>query len=190
MSKESDEWYTPDWIAYQVQSALGDEIFDPCFKEGTPMAKVCCNNPDSPKVDATKQDWWELKPKAWFLNPPYSNPMPFVESVIGYHEQTGAPGIVLVNSATSAKWYQLLLKHCTALCLPPLRIKFSRAPKDSDVADILSGKLVVDEYGLVTPGAPRYNNSIFYFGSDVEKFRNAFWPWSVLEEKKYIPRYT
>lgn len=34
MSKETDEWYTPEWLVKKIQAVLDPEgkgIFDPCY---------------------------------------------------------------------------------------------------------------------------------------------------------------
>ena len=51
-----------------------------------------------------------------FLNPPYSNPLPFVKQAIKW-SQAGYAVVGILNNDTSTKWYVELAKHA-AIIMP------------------------------------------------------------------------
>lgn len=85
-TKPTDQFATDKWIMN-----VFDEWFDPC-----PL------NPD-PVVDGLQIDW---KDKT-YVNPPYSNPLPWVRKAIEEHRK-GKRIVMLLKHDSSTKWYQML----------------------------------------------------------------------------------
>lgn len=81
-----DSWPTDRWLA-----KIFDGWFDPC-----PL------NPNY-IVDGLERDWRSKT----FVNPPYSNPMPWVKKAI-YESQLDKTIVMLLKHDSSTKWYQLL----------------------------------------------------------------------------------
>ena len=103
--------------------------------------------------DGLAQVRW-LHQRVW-LNPPYSNPAPWIEKLVREH-QAGpfcTEAIVLVNNATETTWFQLLLERFP-VCLPARRLAFWR----HDHANV---------------GA-RQGQAFFYLGPNVAKFQEVF----------------
>lgn len=100
----------------------------------------------------------------WF-NPPYSNGLiePMIDKFINSLSRI-EQAIVLVNSSTSAAWYQALCGHCAAMLIPNRRINFWTAEGcPSDLA-------ARARYQASPPGSNRYDQSLFYFGENHGRF--------------------
>jgi hypothetical protein len=81
-----DSYATDEWIM-----KLFDGWFDPCPLNPTWI------------IDGLELEW-ESKT---FVNPPYSNPLPWVKKGI-YESQRGNTIVFLLKHDSSTKWYQLL----------------------------------------------------------------------------------
>jgi phage N-6-adenine-methyltransferase len=145
-----DEWYTPSQYIELVRDVFGGGIdLDPASCEEaqqTVQAKRYYTKDD----DGLKQPWSGRV----FLNPPYSNPAPFVDRLIQHHECGDVPeAILLENTDSSARWFHKSLKACSAICFPSSRLKFRHRLEEC---------------------SPRYSSVFFYFGDEVERFRRRF----------------
>jgi hypothetical protein len=106
---------------------------------------------------------WRAK-TVWF-NPPYSNGLiePMIDKFINSLSRI-EQAIVLVNSSTSAAWYQALCGHCDAMLMPNRRINFwTTEGCPSDLA-------ARARYQASPPGSNRYDQSLFYFGENHSRF--------------------
>ena len=99
----TDSHSTPKWIMDMFK-----DWFDPC-----PL------NPN-PEVDGLKIEWG----KRTYCNPPYSNPMPWVEKAIE-ESQKGKKIVMLLNVDTSTKWYAKLNEANAHFIWFAERLKFS-----------------------------------------------------------------
>jgi len=94
----SDRWITPKWIRKMFQT-----YHDPC--------------PIDYKIDAFSYDWCEDYGQV-YVNPPYSNPKPWVEKAIKeisiYPDSTI---VMLLKHDSSTQWYRLL-HEAGAMFLP------------------------------------------------------------------------
>ena len=89
--KETDNWKTPKWLMQ-----VFNNFFDPC-----PMD---FNQPPHYPKDCLHQDW----PQNCYVNPPYSNPLPFVLKAIEQHKKSGGVIILLLKLDTTTKWFKAL----------------------------------------------------------------------------------
>ena len=149
---ESDEWYTPTEYIEAARLVMGAIELDPATSE---MAQtvVRAHSYLTRFDDGLTQTRW-IHQRIW-LNPPYSNPAPWVEKLVREH-QAGpfcTEAIVLVNNATETSWFQMLLERFP-VCLPARRIAFWR----HDHANV---------------GA-RQGQAFFYLGPNVERFQEIF----------------
>ena len=87
-SKESDSYATDNWI-----KDLFSEWFDPCTLSDGELRSF----------DGLGSSWGEKS----FVNPPYSNPLKWVEKAIKEHEK-GKTVVLLLKHDSSTKWYQKL----------------------------------------------------------------------------------
>ena len=83
----TDNWNTPIWL----KDVFGN-FFDPC--------------PKNPTQDGLAMEWGEV----FFMNPPYSNPLPWVQKAI---EETkkGKSGVLLLKVDPSTRWYKMLVEN-------------------------------------------------------------------------------
>ena len=84
--ENTDSYLTEPWILN-----IFEDWFDPCPYN------------DNPKLDGLKVDW---KDKT-FVNPPYSNPLPWVEKAIEENKR-GKRIVMLLKVDSSTKWFARL----------------------------------------------------------------------------------
>lgn len=84
-----DNWGTPDWLMN-----IFEDWFDPC-----PMKSITLN----PDYDGLKEAWGSKT----YVNPPYSNPLPWVEKAIE-ESKKGKIIVMLLKVDTSTRWFAKL----------------------------------------------------------------------------------
>jgi len=85
----NDHYPTDDWLL-----ACFDDWFDPC-----PLT-------ERPDFDGLTADWHDKT----FCNPPYSNPLPWVEKAIAEAEWEKTV-VMLLKHDSSTRWWALLKEH-------------------------------------------------------------------------------
>lgn len=105
----TDSYKTPSWILQMFS-----DYFDPC-----PLN-------DNPEQDGLKIDW---KPKT-FVNPPYSNPLPWVEKAIKERER-GNMVVLLLKMDTSTRWFAKLQEAKAKFLWVNGRLKFINPKGDN-----------------------------------------------------------
>tara|TARA_Y100001973_G_C4981282_1_gene224314 strand:- start:125 stop:529 length:405 start_codon:yes stop_codon:yes gene_type:complete len=111
-SRAGDSWRTDAWILDMFSLDL---MFDPC-----PLQK----NPDL-IIDGLLMDWFEKSDYCEhrvFVNPPYSNPLVWVEKAIEEHKK-GCKIIMLLKHDSSTEWYRLLHSHGAEFLMFGRRLK-------------------------------------------------------------------
>ena len=115
-SKESiakianDEYYTPRFI---FEALNLDFDLDAAAPEGG-VPWIPAKKYHTETINTLEQDWQGL---VW-LNPPYSNPQPFIEKFMNHGN-----GIALVQ-ISKALWFEKVWQDAHALCLPKIHLKF------------------------------------------------------------------
>lgn len=89
VSKTTDSYPTDDWI-----KAIFGEWFDPCSLSTDEELRT---------FDGLGSSWGEKT----FVNPPYSNPLPWVRQAIKEHKK-GKTVVLLLKHDSSTRWYQEL----------------------------------------------------------------------------------
>lgn len=126
-SKESDEAYTTDTPRYPiistVSSFFGGIGLDPT---SNPEKSVPARHHFTRDDDCLSQSWAGLGPV--FMNPPYSQALPFLEKASQEYQAGHVPEVIfliLCTTATNRRVGPLLRAHCSACCLlhgrPPFR---------------------------------------------------------------------
>lgn len=145
---DSDECYTPrEWIV-RVRAVLGTIDLDPASCEA---ANEVVRAKRFYKFQGLRRRW---KGRV-FLNPPYSDPGPWVHELIKQYDARDVPeAITLLNSRSSSRWFKALAVRFWR-CEPDQRIRF---------------------YGpATTPGQTgRLDQVFFYLGTNLELFRATF----------------
>lgn len=101
--KESDLYETPPEIFKWASQRFGPFDLDVCAEERTKKAPRWFG-PGSPiGENAFSMEWWQWGSRAW-MNPPYSNPRPWIEKARAAAAQ-GLPVVALLPSDTSTGWW-------------------------------------------------------------------------------------
>ena len=128
--KGNDEYATPAWLKDDLFSGW----FDPCPLSGYGQ-----------KFDGLNIDWTADR---IFVNPPYSNPLPWVEKAIEA-AKNGKTVVLLLKHDTSTRWYSLLHEAGAHFLLIGGRLQFTDSPAPfPSVLVVLSG-LARKEVGCV-----------------------------------------
>ena len=69
------------------------------------MASLKDRTPPDYQIDALASEWTEDS----YLNPPYSNPLPFVQKALKEHKERHIKVVLLLKLDTSTKWYRELV---------------------------------------------------------------------------------
>ena len=88
MTTNTDNWKTPKWLYKLIMS--------------TQSYKDIC--PPEHTIDALTTEWTEPT----YVNPPYSNPLPFVLKGIEQHKKHGITVIFLLKHDHTTKWWREL----------------------------------------------------------------------------------
>lgn len=111
----SDSYATDDWIQalFPLSIAPSDAIanthwFDPC-----PLN-------DDPVNDGLAIQWYTPT----FVNPPYSNPLPWVKKAIYEHMVNGHTVVMLLKHDSSTQWYRLLHEAGARFLMIQGRLKY------------------------------------------------------------------
>ena len=153
----NNEWYTPNYIIDAARNTMGSIDLDPA-------SSAIANQTVRAEKYYTKEDDGLMQP--WFgniwLNPPYCRSLisQFSSATI-IKRPDYDQAIVLVNNATETRWFQDLLRNCNSFCIFNGRIKF------------------IDVDGK-TCGTSLQGQIIFYFGSNLQKFKENFSPFGIL----------
>ena len=112
--KASDEWYTPRWLFDQLDIEFD---LDPasCPKE---LSAVPARRIFTVEDDGLSQPW---EGRVW-LNPPYSNPSPWVDRFIDHGH-----GIALLPVSANAAWMFRIWAEADGMAVPSYLLRFNRA---------------------------------------------------------------
>jgi ParB family chromosome partitioning protein len=151
-SSESDGWYTPTWVIETARSVLGGIDTDPATcvaAQAIVQAKTWYTATENGLI----QPWHGC---VW-CNPPYSDPLPWVERMAQlYRAGEIVAGMMLVNCSCSPKWAQVLWTHANAVCLFRRRINFWHPTKTN------------------ANGTYDRDSALFYFGTKKDLFKTTF----------------
>ena len=94
MTKLSDQWQTPDWLFQELNNEFHFDI-DLCATEDNHKCKNWCH-------DYLAFEARDLAPTC-FMNPPYSNPKPFIEKA--WEDSKHCKIVCLVKCDPSTQWW-------------------------------------------------------------------------------------
>jgi hypothetical protein len=148
---DSNEWYTPLAFIEAARAVMGYIHLDPASCE-LAQETVKAGEYFNKERDGLAQEW---NGNIW-LNPPYGDPLPWVEKLVTEH-QVGRvrQAILLVNTANSPQWSRLLWHSSFAVCLLDRRVRFWRP-------DRMEAKGTAQDQML------------WYIGENVAQFREVF----------------
>lgn len=147
---EGDENYTPDYFLAPCKQFLGLIDLDP-FSCELANKTIGAVNIFTREDDALTQDWTSFKRK--WVNPPYSAGL--IGKAIAKTLEYSHIGetLLLVNTSSSAKWFQSCMEKCAAYLHPSKRINFDSPFRTSK--------------------GNRYDQTLFYFGDRPLEFAEA-----------------
>ena len=160
-SSESNEWYTPAWVADLAREVMGGIDLDPA-------SNAIANGWVKAAAYHTIDDDGYTRPwagRVW-LNPPYgkeegesqSNTIRWSRKLIAERAAGRVPcGILLVKAALGYNWFEELWYHYP-VCFLRERLSFVR-PDGSD------------------EGQSKQATALLYFGDDVARFRSVYRPY-------------
>lgn len=153
------EWYTPPDILKSAYEVMGGIDLDPASSDAQQaQALVKAKQYFTIANNGLERPWHG---RVW-LNPPYARGWIdlFVEKMVtSYRSGEMSAGIMLTNSATETRWWQMAAGACDALCFRRGRVRFLKVEK-----------------GALTTGnsAPSHPHTLFYFGHDTSRFLRVF----------------
>lgn len=155
-NRESDAWFTPILYVELAKEVMGEIDLDP-FSSAVANERIKAKRYFSLENNAFLNQWFQEQGRV-FMNPPYTRNV--IDAAIDIFlsnltQDKITQAIVLVNNATETKWFQALLKHCSAMCLPERRIAFENTD-GKNVSGNTRGQV------------------FFYFGHRTEKFSETF----------------
>ena len=102
----TDDWGTPPSFVAALEAEFGRFDLDPCATDATAKADRYYTREENGLV----QDWSGLV----FVNPPYSNVVPWVEKAIAECRAERACSLLLLPNNTDTAWFHdLVLRWCS-----------------------------------------------------------------------------
>ncbi len=145
MDKESDLWETPQWLFDELNREFNFDL-------------DLCTNGDNSKCGIAVTDYFDWKIdtvfNTAFMNPPYSNPLPFIKKA--YEDSKLCKIVALIKADTSTRTWGVFWDYETNKPKPgcevrflPKRLKFERGGIPSkNCANFPSAIIIMDRRGL------------------------------------------
>jgi hypothetical protein len=153
-SDRSVEWYTPSRYVESARRVLGGTIdLDPCSCTEA-QEQVRAEQYFTREQDGLSQEWHGT---IW-ANPPYAarDVSAFVTKLLKeYADLRVTSAVLLTNAYSDTGWFHEAAAACRAICLTKGRIYFSRP-------------------GAVQPAQPSFGSAFFYYGDQIDLFRQEF----------------
>ncbi|MCK3654253.1 adenine methyltransferase [Pasteurellaceae bacterium Macca] len=117
---DKDTYRTPAYFTYWAKKAFGVNV-DGCATETNAICSLYIGKESEIgedfladfRMDYLLADLCGEEPKFW-VNPPYSNPLPFVKRAAELKAQ-GYLVVMLLPADKSTKWYRVIKEHATAV---------------------------------------------------------------------------
>jgi len=160
-----DEHYTPRDYIDLVREVLGSIDLDPASNLKAQTTVGAARWYGTTEDGLSDEHPWKGRV---FLNPPYSNPAPFVMKLLDALGTGDVPeAIVLTNNTTDTEWAQSLLEASAAVCFTRGRIAFDRPDSKANKGT-------------------RQGQIFFYLGNDPGSFISSFEEFSFDADKDPI----
>lgn len=157
--RAGDERYTPRVWIERARTAMGGIDLDVASCDYAQQV-VQAARYYTQEEDALTLPW---AGRVW-MNPPYSDPFPWVERLIGFYQAgTITAAITLLNIATTPAWARLLWRGGYRVCLLHERIQFELGPWATAEEQEENKKNDRDQF-------------VWYLGSNPRRFADVFAP--------------
>ena len=147
-----EEWYTPQDLIERARKVLGAIDLDPASCDQA-QKTVKARRYFTVSQDGLTQEWSGRV----YMNPPFSRKKigNFVDKLCDHYKSGDVTeAILLTNSYTDTRWFDLAMEHASAICFPRTRVKFV-GPQDKKAS-------------------PPFGQAFFYFGQNPSMFRQEF----------------
>lgn len=136
--EDKDKWATPWWAFHFARYWFDVPAFD--LDCAASVHNTKCKRFISEAEDALKVDW---EGDYCWLNPPYSNPLPFVQKAIAQSTQ-GKTVVMLLNVDNSTRWFSLCVQHVADIVfITDGRIPFIHNATGEEVANNQKPQMLV-----------------------------------------------
>jgi len=129
--KESDLWETPESLFHELDLEFGFEI-DLCasyhnskcdiFSDDLFSCNLWIKRDYYGEFSGLSGDWQWSDYRAAFMNPPYSNPLPFVQEA--YYLSESIPVVCLIKCDTSTKTWAVFWDYINNKPKPGIEVRF------------------------------------------------------------------
>jgi hypothetical protein len=157
--EKGDENYTPEYFLEACRAFLGWFDLDP-FSNAIAQKSVRAKTFWTKDDNALTKDWTPYLKK--IVNPPYSQGLigKCIDKILGFC--TIGETILIVNSSTSAKWFQRCKNACSAYLNPSKRLPFYNPYREIQYLN-----------GTKKRSGNEYDQTVFYFGDRPLEFAKA-----------------
>lgn len=131
----TDEYGTPRWLIRKLTSVVSFDLDPAAGAEPVQIADTRYTKKD----DGLRQDWDKPGINSIWLNPPYSDPKPFLkrlDEAVNHGSVTW--GLALTKSDTSTGWFHSHITSATATCFLDDRLSFVGGADQASFANALS----------------------------------------------------
>lgn len=147
-----NEWYTPGVYIAAAKEVMGHISLDPASSD-IAQERIAAMSYFTKENDGLEQEWFG---NIW-MNPPYSQPLicSFIKKLVDeYESKRVEEAIILTHNYTDTSWFHLAESKAALICFTRGRIRFE--DKDGNLA------------------SPTQGSVFFYFGNNLDKFREVF----------------
>ncbi|MBN6075773.1 phage N-6-adenine-methyltransferase [Aggregatibacter actinomycetemcomitans] len=166
---DKNTWQTPKYVFNAMDRKYRFDL-DACANADNALCPRFVTESDDITKNAT-QSAVKFSSRVW-MNPPYSNPMPFVQAAIGLMRERDCTVVMLLPADKSTKWYRLALTAATEVIdVIGGRINFTHPITGQEVKGNNKGSMFV----IFDPN----NQSRVHGSVDLEflKVRGGYYDW-------------
>lgn len=151
--QDKDLWATPWWVFWFAEAYFGIKFdLDVCAMAHNKKVKKYI----SPEQNTLITEW---DGRFCWCNPPYSNPLPFVERAIEQSQQHNKVVVMLLNADNSTKWFERCVNYASwVVFITRGRIPFIHNSTGKETKGNSKGQMLV----LFTPNSNRLSPRTSY----------------------------
>lgn len=139
---------TPEALIELLHDALDTELFALDPASGAQPSTISAR--EFEKKDDGLRTSWNVPGSSVYLNPPYSDPGPWLKRLTHFVQPTDDEkfdfGVALLKADPSTGWFQEHVSKATALCFPDKRLKFYE-PETGEQMDAPPWPVVIALFG-------------------------------------------
>jgi hypothetical protein len=133
----NDEIGTPEALVNLLHEALDTDLFSLDPASGAQPVRIA--EEQFTKDDNGLQTSWAVSGSSVYLNPPYSDPTPWLRRLTHFVDPEDDAkldfGVVVLKADTSTDYFQQYVTQAEALCFPDRRLTFYEPEEDAEMDD-------------------------------------------------------